>query len=111
MILFSLMALFQNIIDDYSSIECLPDEFLFSAELQALYLALERVETADDDGRKFILLSSRCLSAFLGLAIMAVRGISITLAFFSHDAYGCEDPLVYRDISHLSAKKKELNAV
>ena len=61
--LFILMALFQikaasaAIIDDYSSIECLTDKAsIFSAELHALYLALDRVETADE--RNFIIFSN-----------------------------------------------------
>ena len=38
------------VIDNYSSIEHLPDKSsIFSAELHAIYLALNRVETADDD--------------------------------------------------------------
>ena len=41
------------VIDNYSSIERLPDKSsIFSAELHALYLALDRVETADDDNRQ-----------------------------------------------------------
>ena len=47
------------VIDNYSSIERLPDRSsIFSAELHALYLALDRVETADDDDeRNFIIFS------------------------------------------------------
>ena len=46
------------VIDNHSSIECLPDKSsIFSAELHALYLALDRVETADDDERNFIIFS------------------------------------------------------
>ena len=46
------------VIDNYSSIESLPDKSsIFSAKLQALYLALDRVETADDDERNFIIFS------------------------------------------------------
>ena len=46
------------VIDNYSSIERLPDKSsIFSAELHALYLALDRVETADDDERNFIIFS------------------------------------------------------
>ena len=46
------------VIDNYSSIERLPDKSsTFSAELHALYLALDRVETADDDERNFIIFS------------------------------------------------------
>ena len=45
------------VIDNYSSIERLPDKSLiFSAEMHALYLALDRVETADDE-RNFIIFS------------------------------------------------------
>ena len=41
------------VIDNYSSIERLPDKSsIFSAELHALYLALDRVETSDDDNRQ-----------------------------------------------------------
>ena len=51
------------VIDNYSSIERLPDKSsIFSAELHALYLALIRVETADDDERNFIIFSD-CKSA------------------------------------------------
>ena len=47
-----------TVIDNYSSIESLPDKSsIFSAELHALYLALDRVETADDDERNFIIFS------------------------------------------------------
>ena len=46
------------VIDNFSSIECLADKSsIFSAELHALYLALDRVETADDDERNFIIFS------------------------------------------------------
>ena len=46
------------VIDNYSSIERLPDKSsIFSAELHALYLALDRVETTDDDERNFIIFS------------------------------------------------------
>ena len=46
------------VIDNYSSIERLPDKSsIFSAELYALYLALDRVETTDDDERNFIIFS------------------------------------------------------
>ena len=46
------------VIDNHSSIERLPDKSsIFSAELHALYLALDRVETADDDERNFIIFS------------------------------------------------------
>ena len=46
------------VIDNHSSIERLPDKFsIFSAELHALYLALDNVETADDDERNFIIFS------------------------------------------------------
>ena len=46
------------VIDNYSSIERLPDKSsIFSAELHALYLALDRVETADNDERNFITFS------------------------------------------------------
>ena len=46
------------VIDNYSSIERLPDKSsIFSAELHALYLALDRVEMADDDERNFIIFS------------------------------------------------------
>ena len=46
------------IIDDHSSIEHLPDESsIFSAELHALYLALKRVETTDDNESNFIIFS------------------------------------------------------
>ena len=45
------------VIDNYSSIERLPDKSsIFSAELHALYLALDRVETTDDE-RNFIIFS------------------------------------------------------
>ena len=66
MILSTLMALFQMtrlqqqhaVIDNYLSIERLPDKSsIFSAELHALYLALDRVETADDVERNFIIFS------------------------------------------------------
>ena len=44
-----------TIIDSYSCIKCLPDKSsIFSADLQALYLALDRVEISDDDEKKFI---------------------------------------------------------
>ena len=46
------------VIDNHSSIERLPDKSsIFSAELHALYLALDRVETADNDERNFIIFS------------------------------------------------------
>ena len=46
------------VIDNHSSIQHLPDKSsIFSAELNALYLALDRVETADDDERNFIIFS------------------------------------------------------
>ena len=46
------------VIDNYSSIESLPyKSSIFSAELHALYLALDRVEMADNDKRNFIILS------------------------------------------------------
>ena len=46
------------VIDNYSSIERLPNKAsIFSAELHALYLALDRVERADDDERNFIIFS------------------------------------------------------
>ena len=47
----------------------LPDKSsIFSAELHALYLALDRVETADDDERNFIIFSDSksALQAILG---------------------------------------------
>ena len=46
------------VIDNHSSIECLPDKSsIFSAESHALYLALDRMETADNDERNFIIFS------------------------------------------------------
>ena len=46
------------VIDNYSSIERLPDKSsIFSAELLALYLALDRVEKLDSDERNFIIFS------------------------------------------------------
>ena len=66
MILFSLMALFQimwlqqqhAVFEDYSSIEHPPDKFsIFSAELLALYRALDQVEMADDYDGNFIIFS------------------------------------------------------
>ena len=46
------------VIDNCSSIERLPDKSsIFSAELHALCLALNRVEVADDDERNFIIFS------------------------------------------------------
>ena len=46
------------VIDNHSAIERLPDKSsIFPAELHALYLALDRGETADDDERNFIILS------------------------------------------------------
>ena len=46
------------VIDNYSSIERLPDKSsIFSAGLHALYLALDSVEMADDDERNFIIFS------------------------------------------------------
>ena len=48
------------VIDNYSSIERLSDKSsIFSAELHALYLALDRVETATDDERNFIIFPFR----------------------------------------------------
>ena len=42
----------------YSSIERLPDKSsIFSADLYGIYLALDRVKTADDDERNFIIFS------------------------------------------------------
>ena len=47
-----------GVTDNYSSIERLPDKSsIFSAKLHALYLALDRVETADDDEKNFIIFS------------------------------------------------------
>ena len=64
MISFTLMAPLQMtrhaaaVIYNSSSIEHLPDmSSILSAELHALYLALDRVETADDDERNFIIFS------------------------------------------------------
>ena len=57
------------VIDNYSSIERLPDKSsIFSAELHALYLALDMVEKADDDERNFITFSDSksALQAILG---------------------------------------------
>ena len=46
------------VIDNYFSIEHLPDKSsIFSAELHALYLDLDRVEMADDDERIFVIFS------------------------------------------------------
>ena len=46
------------VISNYSSIERLPGKSsMFSSELHALYLALDRLETADDDERNFIIFS------------------------------------------------------
>ena len=46
------------VIDNYSYIERLSDKSsIFSAGLHALYLALDRVETADDDERNFVIFS------------------------------------------------------
>ena len=46
------------VIDNYSSIQHLPDNSsIFSAELHTLYLALDRVETAYNDERNFIIFS------------------------------------------------------
>ena len=61
---------------DYSSIEPLPDKSsIFSAELHALYLALERVETAVDDERNFIIFSD------LKSDLQAISGRDWTHAF------------------------------
>ena len=43
------------VIDNYSSIEHLPNKSIFSAESQALYLALDRVGTPADEERHFII--------------------------------------------------------
>ena len=52
------------VIDNYSSIERLPDKSsIFSAELHALYLALDRVETADNDKTFFFIIFSDSKSA------------------------------------------------
>ena len=49
------------VIDNYFSIERLPDKSsIFSAELHALYLALDRVETTDDE-RNLIIFSDSSL--------------------------------------------------
>ena len=56
-----------SVIDDYSSIERLPNtSSIFSSELHALYLALDRMETADDDERysTFSLIQSLLLGPF-----------------------------------------------
>ena len=56
------------VIDDYSSIERLPDKSsIFSAELHALYLALDRMEAAYDE-RNFIIFpdSKSALQAIWG---------------------------------------------
>ena len=46
------------VIDNHSSIEHLPDKSsIFSSELHAVYIALDRVEKADDDERNFIIFS------------------------------------------------------
>ena len=58
------------VIDNYSSIERLPDKSsIFSVELHALYLALDTVETADDDERNFTIFSDSksALQAISGL--------------------------------------------
>ena len=57
------------VIDNYFSIECLPDKSsIFSVELHTLYLALDRVEMADDDERNFIIFpdSKSALQAISG---------------------------------------------
>ena len=55
------------VIDNYCSIERLPDRSsIFSAELHALYLALDRVETADDDERNFIIFADSKSSCHFG---------------------------------------------
>ena len=57
------------VIDNHSSIELLPNKYSISfAELRALFLALDRVETADDDGKNFIIFSDAksALQAILG---------------------------------------------
>ena len=58
-----------TVIDNYSFIERLPDKSsLFSAELHALYLALDRVETADDDERYFNFFSDSSKSALQAIS-------------------------------------------
>ena len=53
-----------TVIDDYSSTECLSDKSsIFSAELYALYLGHDQMETANDDERNFIIFS-KSKSAF-----------------------------------------------
>ena len=72
------------VVDDYSSIERIPDKSaIFCAELHALYLAFDWVEKVENDERNFIvfpdsksalqaiwnepnLLSSRYWDAFIG---------------------------------------------
>ena len=46
------------IIDNCSSIECLPNESTkYSAELYTIYLALDRIEMADYDEMNFVIFS------------------------------------------------------
>ena len=57
------------VIDNHSSDERLPDKSsIFSAELHALYLALDSMERADDDERNCIIFSNSksALQAILG---------------------------------------------
>ena len=57
------------VIDNYSSIEPLPNKAsIFSAELHALYQALDKVETAGDNERHFVIFSDSksALQAILG---------------------------------------------
>ena len=64
-----------DIIDNHSSIERLPDKSsIFSAELHALYLALDRVETAEDDKRNFIIFSDSEFY-FTGFPVMLALGV------------------------------------
>ena len=61
------------VIDNYSSIERLSDKSsIFSAKLHALYLALDRVEMADDDEKNFIIFSDS------KSALQAISGQDLT---------------------------------
>ena len=59
MALFQMIKLQQQQSDNCSSVKCLLNRSsIFSAELHTLYLALDKVDTADDDERNFIMFSN-----------------------------------------------------
>ena len=73
------------VIDNHSSIERLPDKSsIFSAELHAVYLALDRVEKADDDERNFIIFSdSKPFRAKTGHILLSSLYWNVSIGLYS----------------------------